>query len=109
MRITVVDLPDLARLELRIENEVVGWASYHVADGAMTLPYTEVDPSRHGQGLDTILVCGVLTAARQRQLRVRPYCPFVRHVLLTHPADLDLVSAADRSSFGLPPAHRKQS
>ena len=42
MRITVVDRPDLARFELRIDGEVVGWASYHVADDAMTLPYTEV-------------------------------------------------------------------
>ncbi|WP_254920886.1 hypothetical protein [Blastococcus mobilis] len=34
-----------------------------------------------------------------------PYCPFVRHHLLTHPAELDLVCAADRSMFGLPPTH----
>ncbi|WP_100498125.1 GNAT family N-acetyltransferase [Geodermatophilus chilensis] len=108
MRITVVDRPDLARFELRIDDEVLGWASYHVADDAMTLPYTEIDPTRHGRGLGTILVRGVLTAARQRRLRVRPYCPFVRHVLRTHPAELDLVAAADRSMFGLPPAQPDQ-
>ncbi len=104
MRIAVVDVPDYARFELRIEDELVGQACYHVSDGAMTLPHTEVEPSRHGRGLGTILVRGILTAARQRRLRVRPYCPFVRHVLLAHPAELDLVAAADRSIFGLLPA-----
>ncbi len=103
MRITVVDVPDRARFELWIEDELVGWATYHVSDGAATLPLTEVDPTQHGRGLGTILVRGVLTALRQRRLRVLPYCPFVRHYLLAYPDELDLVSAADRPRFGLPP------
>jgi predicted GNAT family acetyltransferase len=103
MRITVVDVPDRARFELWIEDELVGWATYHVSDGAVTLPLTEVDPTQHGRGLGTILVRGVLAALRQRRLRVLPYCPFVRHYLLTHPDELHLVSAADRPRFGLPP------
>ncbi|UOY02468.1 GNAT family N-acetyltransferase [Blastococcus sp. PRF04-17] len=104
MRIAVVDAPDRARFELWVEDELVGCASYHVADGVMALPFTEVHPTRHGQGLGTILVRGVLAAVRQRQLSVRPYCPFVRHCLLAHPEELDLVSPADRALFGLPPA-----
>jgi hypothetical protein len=60
MRITVVDVPALASFELRIDDELVGRASYHVTDNAKTLPHTEIDPSRHGRGLGTILVRGVL-------------------------------------------------
>jgi predicted GNAT family acetyltransferase len=97
-----VDVPQLARFELRIEDEFVGQVTYHVSDGAMTLPHTEVEPSRHGRGFGTLLVRGVLTAARERRLRVLPYCPFVRHVLMHHCEELDLVAAADRSMFGLP-------
>ncbi|WP_324277205.1 GNAT family N-acetyltransferase [Blastococcus brunescens] len=108
MRITVVDVPNLARFELRIEDEVVGRASYHVTDDAMTLPYTEVDPQLHGRGLGTILVRGVLATARQRHLRVLPYCPFVRRHLRTHPEELDLVTEADRALFGLPTAQPNQ-
>ncbi len=93
----------MARFELRIDDELAGRASHHVTDDAMALPHTEIAPSRHGRGLGTILVRGVLAAARQRRLRVLPYCPFVRHVLLIHPAELDLAAAADRTTFGLSP------
>lgn len=108
MRITVVDVPDRARFELRIDDELVGWATYHVSDGAVTLPLTEVDPTQHGRGFGTILVRGVLTSLRQRRLRVLPYCAFVRHYLLAHPDELDLVSVADRPRFGLPPLLQPQ-
>ena len=104
VRVTVVDVPDRARFELRIEDELVGYSTYHAADGAVTLPLTEIDPASQGRGLGTILVQGVLTAVRQRQLRVLPYCASVRHYLLTHPGELDLVSAPNRPGFGLPPA-----
>ena len=105
MDITVVDVPERGRFEIRDGDRVVGFASYHVDGGLMTLPHTEVDPARGGQGLGTQLVQGVLTAARERHLHVLPYCSFVRKYLLEHPEDLDLVAEADRPTFGLATAN----
>ena len=102
----VVDVPEKGRFEVRIDDRVVGLASYHVDGGTMTLPHTEVDPSLGGQGIGTVLVSAVLDAARDRGLHVLPYCSFVRHYIQQHPETTDLVAAADRGRFGLEPAPR---
>ena len=106
MDITVVDVPERGRFEIRDGDRVVGLASYHVDGGTMTLPHTEVDPSVGGQGIGTVLVSGVLDAARERGLHVLPYCSFVRHYIAQHPETVDLVAPEDRSRFGLEPAAR---
>lgn len=106
MDTSVVDVPEKGRFEVRLGDRVVGLASYHVEDGTMTLPHTEVDPSVGGQGIGTALVAGVLTAARERGLHVLPYCSFVRHYIQQHPEDVELVAAADRPHFGLATADR---
>ncbi|NEK85430.1 N-acetyltransferase [Blastococcus saxobsidens] len=106
METTVVDVPEKGRFEVRQGERVVGLASYHVENGQMTLPHTEVDPSLGGQGLGKALVAGVLTAARERGLTVLPYCSFVRHYIQQHPETTDLVAPADRPHFGLATADR---
>jgi len=106
MDITVVDVPERGRFEIKDGDRVVGLASYHVDDDVMTLPHTEIDPAMGGQGLGTRLVAEVLTAARERHLHVLPYCSFIRKYLVDHPEDLDLVAEADRPTFGLATAGR---
>ncbi|MGY1854983.1 GNAT family N-acetyltransferase [Modestobacter sp. SYSU DS0290] len=101
MDITVVDVPEKGRFEIREGERVVGLASYHVDGGSMTLPHTEIDPQMGGRGLGTRLVHDVLVAARDRQLTVLPYCSFVRKYLVEHPDELDLVAEDDRPMFGL--------
>jgi len=105
MDITVVDVPERGRFEIRDGERVLGLASYHVDGGLMTLPHTEVDPAVSGRGLGTTLVSGVLVAARARHLHVLPYCSFVRKYLVDHPEELDLVAEADRPTFGLATAN----
>ncbi|HEV7210462.1 MAG TPA: GNAT family N-acetyltransferase [Blastococcus sp.] len=106
MDTTVVDVPERGRFEIRDGDRVVGLASYHVDDGVMTLPHTEVDPGIGGRGVGTALVAGVLTAARERGLHVLPYCSFVRHYIQEHPETVDLVAVDDRPHFGLATADR---
>ena len=106
MNATVVDVPERGRFEIRVDDKVVGLASYHVDNGTMTLPHTEVDPSVGGRGLGSALVAGVLAAARERGLTVLPYCSFVRHYIQQHPEELDLVAEDDRPHFGLETADR---
>src|SRR3954469_16596653 len=81
METTVVDVPERGRFEIRDGNQVVGLASYHVDDGVMTLPHTEIDPSVGGRGLGTALVGGGLDAPGKGGLHVLPYCSFVRHYI----------------------------
>ena len=106
METSVVDVPDRGRFEVRLGDRVVGLASYHVENGTMTLPHTEVDPSMGGQGIGTTLIAAVLTAARERGLTVLPYCSFVRHYIQQHPEEVDLVAEDDRPHFGLETADR---
>ena len=106
METSVVDVPDRGRFEVRLGDRVVGLASYHVENGTMTLPHTEVDPSVDGRGIGSALVAGVLAAARERGLTVLPYCSFVRHYIQQHPEEIDLVADDDRPHFGLATADR---
>ena len=106
METSVVDVPDRGRFEVRLGDRVVGLASYHVENGTMTLPHTEVDPSVGGRGIGSTLVAGVLAAARERGLTVLPYCSFVRHYIEQPPEEVDLVAEADRPHFGLATADR---
>ena len=106
MQTSVVDVPERGRFEIRLGERVVGLASYHVENGTMTLPHTEIDPAVGGRGLGTTLVAGVLDAARERGLHVLPYCSFVRHYIQQHPEDVDLVAEDDRPHFGLATADR---
>jgi uncharacterized protein len=102
----VVDVPERGRFEIRMGDRVVGLASYHIDNGTMTLPHTEVDPSLGGRGLGTTLVGAVLDAARDRGLHVLPYCSFVRRYIQQHPDTIELVAEADREHFGLATADR---
>ena len=106
METSVVDVPDRGRFEVRLGERVVGLASYHVENGTMALPHTEVDPSVAGRGIGSLLVAGVLAAARERGLTVLPYCSFVRHYIQQHPEHVDLVAEDDRPHFGLATADR---
>jgi len=102
----VVDVPEKGRFEVRLDDRVVGLASYHIDGTTMTLPHTEVDPSVGGRGIGTALVSAVLDAARERGLHVLPYCSFIRHYIQQHPETVDLVAADDRPHFGLETADR---
>ena len=102
----VVDVTERGRFEVRVDDRVVGMASYHVDGTTMTLPHTEVDPSVGGRGIGTTLVAGVLAAARERGLTVLPYCSFIRHYIQQHPEQIDLVALEDRPHFGLETADR---
>jgi predicted GNAT family acetyltransferase len=106
METTVVDVPERGRFEIRHGDRVLGLASYHVDNGQMTLPHTEVDPSMGGKGIGTTLIAGVLSAARERGLTVLPYCSFVRHYIQQHPELIELVAVEDRPHFGLETADR---
>ncbi|HKN99652.1 MAG TPA: GNAT family N-acetyltransferase, partial [Pseudonocardiaceae bacterium] len=74
---TVTDDKAAHRYELRDGDEVVGFVEYHFYGDEMAFLHTEVKPERGGQGLGSRLIKAALDDARERGLRVLPYCPFV--------------------------------
>lgn len=104
MAVRVREAPERKRFELLVDEQVVGFAVYHLEDGRGAIPHTEVDPAYGGRGLGSELVHAVLESARTREQHVLPYCPFVSAYIRRHPEYVGLVPATERATFGLPAA-----
>ena len=99
---TITDVSERRRYEIAIDGVVVGIAEYRRRPGVISFIHTEVDPSRKGDGLGTMLVKAALDSARAAGLAVLPYCPFVRNFIDRHCGDyLDLVPVERRAMFAL--------
>ena len=90
--ITIQDNPDENRFELRVDDELAGVAEYVLGPGTIVFTHTVVEEKWNGRGLGTRLARHVLDAARERGLRVRPKCPFIRSYIERHPKYGDLVA-----------------
>jgi predicted GNAT family acetyltransferase len=101
VKVRTKDNPKLGRFELYSEDELVGFATYSVSDGVMSMPHTEVRPRLRGRGLASTLVRNALEIARERGLEVLPFCPFVARYIADHPDYVSLVPADQRARFGL--------
>jgi predicted GNAT family acetyltransferase len=100
---TVTDVPARRRFEIAVDGDLAGFVEYRRRPGVISLIHTEIDPSRAGAGLATLLVKAALDAARAQGLAVQPYCPFVQRFIDRHPEYLDLVPANRRAMFALDP------
>ena len=92
VELIVTDNAEQRRYEARQGSEVVGFSSYRLNSGRMTLIHTEVASALEGQGIGSQLVAGALDDIRRRGLTILPICPFVRAYLRRHPEDADLVA-----------------
>ncbi len=80
----------------------MGLVRFHLEPGRIALLHTETDPEVRGRGVASRLIRFALESARDRQLEVLPYCPFVRSYIEGHDEYLDLVPQDVRPRFGLP-------
>ncbi len=92
MATEVRDHPELDRYELRVDDELVGFADYVRRGNEVEIPHTEIDPARRGRGLGAELVRGSLALIRSDGATVVPSCPFVARYLDDHPEDQDLLA-----------------
>jgi predicted GNAT family acetyltransferase len=67
--------------------------AYSERDGKLYLIHTEVPKELGGRGYASALARTALEYAKERQLTVVPYCPFVRAYLQRHPEYKSLVKA----------------
>lgn len=89
----VADNPEELRYELWLGDRLAGHIRYVRDDvGALALVHAEVDPDLEGQGLGSVLARDTLADLRDRGLKMRPLCPFVRAYVQRHPEVADLVA-----------------
>ena len=84
-----------------MDGDLAGFAIYRARPGLIAFIHTEVDDAFEGQGVGSSLVSAALDDARQRELEVLPFCPFVNSYIQKHPEYLDLVPESRREAFGL--------
>ena len=100
---TVRDNSDLHRFEIDLGDGSFAIAEYNLLDGKIMFTHTEVPPEHEGQGIGTRLIEASLASARERGLKVIPICPFFAAYMRKHQNVQDLLDAAWRTRFGLPP------
>jgi uncharacterized protein len=99
--VRVVDVPDRARFEIRVDGEVAGFTEYRRRPGAIAFVHTLIEPRYEGRGLGSDLVRAALSEARSQGLSVLPFCPLVRGYIARHTEYLDLVPEDVRANFDL--------
>ncbi len=91
-KIDVRDVPERNRYEAVIDGTVAGFIEYVEANGDRAFTHTEVPDAFEGKGVGSALAKGALEDLRARELKVRPFCPFVAGWITRHQDYLDLVA-----------------
>lgn len=76
-----------SQFEITLDGGRAGVLTYELRPGAIALLHAEVDPAFEGRGLGSTLIRSALDSARERGLKVLPYCPFVKAYLAKHPEE----------------------
>lgn len=84
--LTVADVPQWPRYELRRDGDLLGFLDYEVAAGGhRVFTHTEVQPGHQGAGLGGRLIRGALEDIRHLGLTVTSTCPFASRILDSDP------------------------
>ena len=88
----LVDNVEHHRFEIVVDGHPA-FILYRPFSGGLVLVHTEVPKELEGRGIGGRLVKATLLALRQRGVKIRPDCPFVRSYIERHPEFADLVAA----------------
>jgi predicted GNAT family acetyltransferase len=91
MALTVTDVPEADRYEIRDGDRTLGLAAYQRRGEQVVFTHTEVEPSSGHEGLGSTLVRGALDDVRAHGRTVVPLCSFVRGWIERHQEYADLV------------------
>jgi predicted GNAT family acetyltransferase len=97
--VSVADVPERSRYELREGGELLGWVDYLPAGRSVIVAQTEVLEGGEGQGHGSRLVSAVLEDLRGRGITVIPTCPFAAAFISRHPEYADVVDESMRARF----------
>jgi predicted GNAT family acetyltransferase len=98
---TVADNADRERYEIRVDGKLAGFVKYRLRPEAIELVHTEINDEFEGRGLGGRLISFALDDARERELAVLPFCPFVNDYMQRHRQYVDLVPEGRRQGFEL--------
>ena len=87
----VVDNPGKSRFELRLGDEMIGWAEYRSGGDSVIIAQTEIVEGQEGAGLGGVLVRATIAGIRARGKTVIPVCPFAKAYISRHPDLADSV------------------
>ncbi len=96
----VRDNPDHRRFEIDLGSSFAV-AEYTLPKGVIMFTHSEVPPEHEGKGIGTALVRAGLAAARERNLKVIPTCPFFAAYIRKHAEEHDLLDSIWRRQLGL--------
>jgi predicted GNAT family acetyltransferase len=92
-QLTMINLPNEQRYELRLNGARVGSADYRVRDGVMTIPHVETEPAHRGKEFAARLMAGVLDNARAQELVVNPTCSYAAAYMRRRPDTHELIAS----------------
>ena len=98
---TIRDRPEKSRFETELGDGTFAFAEYKLHDGKIVFTHTEVPPEHEGQGIGSALIRYSLNAARERDLKVVPVCPFFAAYIKKHVEEQDLLDPSSRAKLGL--------
>ena len=82
---------ELKRYDVKVGDDLAGFAEYMLSNGLITFTHTEIDPAFEGKGLGSQLVRFALDDVRATgERKVLPLCPFVKGWMAKHPEYRDL-------------------
>jgi len=90
---------DESQFDAYVDGAVAGSLHYRITNGQMWLLDLEIDAEYRSLRLEDALVQKALTDAHRRRLSVLPFCPASRKHIVSHPAYIQLVPAAQRKRF----------
>lgn len=84
MAYTLYQNIDDRRFEVKL-NDQIAFVDYKLHNNVISLIHTEVPKELSGKGVGSFLARNVLEFAKQQQLEVKPYCPFIKAYIDKHP------------------------
>ena len=88
---TVTHAPDERRYEIRVDDELAGFAEYVEKGGRLIFTHTEIADRFGGQSLGSALARAALDDVRANGIDIVPLCPFIAGWIDRHPEYEDLV------------------
>ena len=92
----IADDPETNRFRAWLGDELAGYSEYETEPGRIVFTHTVVRPKFEGRGIGSRLAKFAVDDVRDRGLRIKPVCPFVRAYLKRHPEYDSIVDYPDR-------------
>jgi len=89
MQRVIIHREDLKRFEA-VEEGFTGYVQYELYDGCIDLTHTIVPKQIEGRGVAASIVAYVLEYAREKGLKVKPTCPYVKTYIERHKEQLKI-------------------